>query len=183
MPKPPANKNKRRRFAQEYLIDHNGAQAAIRAGYAPGSARVTASRLLTDANVAAWIAEGERKATARVEVTADVVLGELLKILNSDVRYFEVDDNGVLTLAKDAPEWAWRAVSSVKHKTRTFTRKDGESETIHDVEFRLWDKPAAARMLGEHLALYKQRLGLDAGDGPVEFTLKLSGAKDRGAKD
>ncbi len=42
---------KRQRFCEEYAVDLNGAQAATRAGYAPGSAKVTASRLLTDANV------------------------------------------------------------------------------------------------------------------------------------
>ena len=42
---------KRQRFCEEYVIDSNGTQAATRAGYAPGSAKVTASRLLTDANV------------------------------------------------------------------------------------------------------------------------------------
>ncbi len=42
---------KRQRFCEEYAVDLNGAAAATRAGYAPGSAKVTASRLLTDANV------------------------------------------------------------------------------------------------------------------------------------
>lgn len=38
------------RFIEEYLVDGNGAKAAIRAGYAPGSAKVAAFRLLTKDN-------------------------------------------------------------------------------------------------------------------------------------
>lgn len=38
-------------FAQEYVIDFNGKQAAIRAGYAPNSAEVTACKLLRTAKV------------------------------------------------------------------------------------------------------------------------------------
>ena len=42
---------KQQRFCEEYAVDLNGAQAAIRAGYAPTHAKVTASRMLTYANV------------------------------------------------------------------------------------------------------------------------------------
>lgn len=46
------------RFIEEFLIDFNQTQAAIRAGYAEGSARITASKLLTKANIRKKIAEG-----------------------------------------------------------------------------------------------------------------------------
>ena len=42
---------KQARFVREYAVDCNGAAAAVRAGYSPRSAKVTASRLLTKANV------------------------------------------------------------------------------------------------------------------------------------
>lgn len=42
---------KQERFADEFMLDHCGAAAAVRAGYAPGSAKVTACRLLTRTNV------------------------------------------------------------------------------------------------------------------------------------
>jgi phage terminase small subunit len=38
---------KQTRFIDEFLVDSNGAAAAVRAGYAPGSAKVAASRMLT----------------------------------------------------------------------------------------------------------------------------------------
>ncbi len=68
---------KETRFVQEYLNDPNGAQAAIRAKYAPKSAKVTASRLLTKANVRAAIAEGQAIIAQEAKVTATEVLNGL----------------------------------------------------------------------------------------------------------
>ena len=68
---------KQERFCREYLIDLNATQAAIRAGYAEGSAKVTASRLLSNANVAARIAELQEKTARKVEITAEAIANEL----------------------------------------------------------------------------------------------------------
>ena len=48
------------KFVEEYLIDANGKQAALRAGYAASGAKETAARLLTNDNVK----EALRKARA-----------------------------------------------------------------------------------------------------------------------
>ncbi len=66
-----------RLFAHEYIKDHNGARAARDAGYAESSAKVTAARLLTRANVAELVARLEEKALARAGSKADEVLQEL----------------------------------------------------------------------------------------------------------
>lgn len=64
------------RFIDEYLVDGNGAQAAIRAGYAPGSAKVAACRLLTGDNPvkraveARQAADAQRLGATRQEVVA-----------------------------------------------------------------------------------------------------------------
>src|SRR5205814_3797462 len=51
-----------RRFVLEYLKDFNGNQAAIRAGYAPRSARITASKMLADVRVQQVLAAAEERA-------------------------------------------------------------------------------------------------------------------------
>ena len=53
-------------FCREHVLDNNGAQAAIRAGYSKRTAKSQASRLLTNVNVQALIA----KLTAKVEAKA-----------------------------------------------------------------------------------------------------------------
>lgn len=68
---------KQQRFIQEYLIDLNGAQAAIRAGYAPGSAKVRASRLLDNPAVADAIAARRAVLEQETGVTQQWVLQKL----------------------------------------------------------------------------------------------------------
>jgi hypothetical protein len=62
---------KERQFVAEYLVDRNGAAAARRAGYAAKSAKVTAARLLTKANVRMAITEGTQAGIERSEINAD----------------------------------------------------------------------------------------------------------------
>lgn len=65
---------RQRRFVEEYLIDFNATQAAIRAGYAAKDADVQGPRVLGYAGVAAAIAEGREKIAERALVTAADVL-------------------------------------------------------------------------------------------------------------
>jgi phage terminase small subunit len=64
-------------FATEYAVCHTGTQAAVRAGYAPAGAHVTASRLLRNPKVAALIAEHEADAAKRLAVNKERVIEEL----------------------------------------------------------------------------------------------------------
>ena len=73
---------KQKRFAHEYSVDHNGSQAAIRAGYAEKSARYSGSRLLANVAVRQLVVrlDGEKNAALGVEgVDAVRVVDELLK--------------------------------------------------------------------------------------------------------
>jgi len=65
-------------FVAEYLVDRNGAQAAVRAGYSPRSARQIAHRLLTKADVAAAVQEGSQAVATRLGITRDDVLKGLV---------------------------------------------------------------------------------------------------------
>lgn len=52
--------DKQKRFCDEYLIDLNATQAAIRAGYSPKTAEQTASRLLRNVKVQEYIAKDKK---------------------------------------------------------------------------------------------------------------------------
>lgn len=67
---------KQQRFVQEYLIDLNGAQAAIRAGYASSGARTEGARLLADADIAAAISERMSERSDKTAIDAAWVLRE-----------------------------------------------------------------------------------------------------------
>ena len=65
-------------FVDFYVTCRNGAEAARRAGYAAPSARITASRLLTKANINAALAAAEAKLARKSDITKAKVIEELL---------------------------------------------------------------------------------------------------------
>lgn len=75
MTKPKGRKlnDRQSRFVTEYFKDWNGKQAAIRAGYAPGSAEVAASRLLTHAKVKAVVDEFQAKLRQKDQEKAESI--------------------------------------------------------------------------------------------------------------
>jgi phage terminase small subunit len=70
-------------FCLEYLVDLNGRQAAIRAGYAPASASQEASRLRAKVNIAEAISGLLER---RAGVTKPGLINELARIGFSDIR-------------------------------------------------------------------------------------------------
>lgn len=72
---------KQKRFCEEYLIDLNATQAALRAGYKNSD---VGRRLVTKSHVSAYIEKLREEQQQRTEITADTVLGELAKIAAAD---------------------------------------------------------------------------------------------------
>ena len=150
---------KQERFCQEYLIDHNASQAAIRSGYGSRNANVTGPRVLANVGVRARIAELTGKQATRLEIKADTVLKELLLLAKSDVKEI-FDENGNLKAVHEIPEDVRRAIAGVE----TFVDKDGDITK----KIKLWDKPKALEMLGRHLKLFTDKV---EHSGKVTFDL------------
>lgn len=72
--------DRQKRFCEEYLIDLNGTQAAIRAGYSKKTANEQAARLLTNVSVHAYITEMKSQRSKRTEITSDYVLTGLKEV-------------------------------------------------------------------------------------------------------
>ncbi len=60
---------KQQRFAEEYVVDHNATQAAIRAGYSERTAKQQGSRLLTKVDVIEAVRAKEARLSRKIEVT------------------------------------------------------------------------------------------------------------------
>lgn len=73
-------------FVQEYLVDLNGRQAAIRAGYSPFSARQTACDLLATPRVKEAVQAAMDERAARTGISGDRVLERLWGIATADPR-------------------------------------------------------------------------------------------------
>lgn len=67
-------------FAEEYLIDLNGTQAAIRAGYSARTAHIAAHKLLAKPAIAARVAELKRARSEALAVDAQWVLEQAVEV-------------------------------------------------------------------------------------------------------
>jgi phage terminase small subunit len=143
---------RQRRFVEEYLVDLNGTQAAIRAGYSPGCADVQAAQTLAIPKVQAAVSAAQAQRSARTAITQDTVLRELAVLAQSDIRDYLIDDQGNVALREGAPEGAMRAVASLKKK---ITHSD--AGVSYETTITLWNKPASVRMAGEHVGVFKGR--------------------------
>jgi len=72
--------DKQKRFCDEYLIDLNATQAYIRAGYKPKGAKENASRLITNDNAQAYIAEKQAELSDKTSITIEYVLNGIKDI-------------------------------------------------------------------------------------------------------
>jgi phage terminase small subunit len=71
---------KQKRFAEEYSIDHNATAAAIRAGYAEGTARQQGSRLLAKPDVAQLVQKLDAEKRDELGLEAQAVIEELQEL-------------------------------------------------------------------------------------------------------
>lgn len=73
---------KQKMFCKEYLVDFNGTQAAIRAGYSKKTANEQASRLLAKVNVQTYLKQLIEKRNERTKITQDEVIADIIKVKN-----------------------------------------------------------------------------------------------------
>lgn len=146
---------KQKRFCEEYLIDLNATQAAIRAGYASASSSEQGSRLLRNVQVRARVDAALAARSARTGVNADRVIRELARIafLNAP-DLVNMDD---ATLLADASREDTAAIASVKVK-----QMYGDVEGV-EREIKFADKLKALELLGKHLGMFSDKLQLSGG--------------------
>ncbi|HCF3055810.1 TPA: terminase small subunit [Pseudomonas aeruginosa] len=97
---------KQRLFVDEYLIDLNATQAAIRAGYSTRRATEIGYQLLQRPEVAQAIQAAMAERSKRTEVEADYVIRRLREIDEMDVLDI-LEDDGSFRSIRDWPR-AWR---------------------------------------------------------------------------
>lgn len=73
--------DQQQRFVEEYLVDLNATQAAIRAGYSENTAKQQGSRLLTNADVQRAVNAAQEERSERTAITADYVLQTIVSTI------------------------------------------------------------------------------------------------------
>jgi len=162
---------KQKRFAQEYLIDLNATQAAIRSGYSSKGADVAGIRNLANPIIQATIQKAQVRQAKKAEVTAEMVIAELKKLAFSDLGQFVDWGPGGITLRESStltPEQR-AAVSEVAETTTQF----GGSKRI-----KLHSKEKALELLGKHLGIFVDRVENTVIDKTPSLTVVVQKAEE-----
>ena len=146
--------DKQQRFCDEYLIDLNATQAAIRAGYSKNTAAVIAAENLIKPNIQNYLAEAKKRLSDRNENLADQVVEELKKIGFCNIQDYLESGNVIKDLTTIERQIA-AAVSSVKKSVTDFgTIENPGTKTV--VEFKLHDKISALEKLGRYSGIFEK---------------------------
>ena len=136
---------KQQRFVEEYLIDLNATQAAIRAGYSEKTAQQMGSENLLKPVIAKAIQEAQNKRTEQTQIDAAYVLKRLVEIDQMDVLDI-MDDNGNVKPIKDWPK-TWRQYIS---NIETISLED-EVGWLKKIKWP--DKVKNLELLGRHVSV------------------------------
>lgn len=143
--------DKQRKFCDEYLIDLNATQAAIRAGYSPKTARMIANENLTKPYIKEYIEK--RMAEKEKELIADQ--DEVLKYLTS-----------VLRGKSQSTEIIVECVGDGCSEARTILKEPSEK-----------DRLKAAELLGKRYGLYTDKVEADV-DMELNITVDYGDKND-----
>lgn len=177
---------KQQRFVEEYLIDLNATQAAIRAGYSEKTANEQGARLLANVSVRDAIDGAKVKRSNKLEITAERVLTEMARM-----AYYDPLD--LIEIARDAlPDeiadgvnlsedgkiiTGLRSARDIKYLPEDIRRAivGWGYDRNQNFTIKLADKGKALDQLARHLSLYNDKLevnGLDALADRLERAMK-----------
>lgn len=159
---------KQHKFVAEYLIDLNGTQAAVRAGYSPKSAEMQASRLLRNVKVQEHLSDRMKAREIRTGITQDRVLKELAAIGFADIRKAVQWTTGETVREGDGRPMLASAVllvPSIEIDDETAAAISEVAQTKEGVKIKFHDKRAALVDIGKHLGMFKERLEVTGKDG------------------
>lgn len=144
--------DKQQRFVDEYLIDLNATQAAIRAGYSAKTADQQGSRMLANVKVKQVVAEKQAQRSKRTGVNQDRVVLELAKVAFAKMTDI-VDSNG--KIKEDASPDDLACIESIKYK-----ESDNEYGGSVEREVKIASKLKALELLGKHLGMWSDKFNV-----------------------
>lgn len=165
--------DKQQRFVEEYLVDLNATQAAIRAGYSEKTASEMGYENLSKPQIAEAIAGAQAQRSERTQITQDQVLLELAKVGFSDLRNVFTSGGGIV----DPQDWddqtagAISSVEVVRRQSGDYDENDNPiPEYVHKI--RVWDKVSALEKMGKHLGMFPTRVEGSGENGEHELVFR-----------
>lgn len=160
---------KHERFCHEYVIDLNGTQAAIRAGYSAKTANRIANQLLSKLDIQKRVAELKSDRNEELKIDANYVLKRLVEIDSMDVLDILLPNGEV----KPIGEWpkVWRTTLS-----GIDVMELAAADTAALIKKIKWpDKVKNLELLGKHVSVqaFKEQVANEVtgpNGGPVRYS-------------
>lgn len=152
---------KQQRFVDEYLIDLNATQAAIRAGYSVRTANEQGAQNLAKLSVQQAISEKMAERSRRTGVNQDRVVLELAKIALVKMTDI-VDSYGRIKDTAMADDLA--CIESIKYKS-----SESDTGSSEEREVKIASKLKALELLGKHLGMWNDKLDVNI-TAPIVIT-------------
>ena len=137
------------RFIDEYMVDPNGAQAAIRAGYSSATAKEIASQNLTKPHIVRELAERQLATRTKYRIRHEDIVLETARLAFSDIRTIASfsDERGVSFFDSDElSDDAARAIAEVSSKT---TFRPGKGMNVEERKVKMYGKIEALKLLAQ----------------------------------
>jgi phage terminase small subunit len=173
--------DKQRRFVEEYLIDLNATQAAIRAGYSERTAHSQGPRLLENVGIIAAIEEAKAERSKRTKIDADWLLKRLADEATADIADLYDDDNNLKSV-KDWPLiWRQGLVAGVEIDALYEGYGEDREQVGHTKKLKLSDRIKRLELIGRHVDVqaFKEKVEVELTGSLAE---RLARAKARAGK-
>lgn len=158
---------KRQRFVEEFQVDLNGTQAAIRAGYSAKTANEQAARLLANVSVQEAVAEAQKARSERVQIDADWVLKKLVEDVEADLTDIFNADGGLYPVGQWPDAFRKGLVAGVEVEEIRGPEGDFLGYTK---KIKLSDRLRRLELIGRHLGMF--------GNNKVTVDVALTGVSE-----
>lgn len=156
-------------FVREYLVDLNGTQAAIRAGYSPKTANEQAPRLLANVSVQSAIQEAMAERSKATGITAERVLQEYAKIAFHDARKL-FHDNGAPKNITEIDDETAGAIAGLDVVEEFSGQGQDRVFVGYTKKYKLADKKGALDSLARHLGMFNDKIKVEV--DPINMLLQ-----------
>lgn len=153
---------KQERFVEEYLVDLNATQAAIRAGYSAHTAKQQGARLLTNVDVAQKLGSARERLVERTEISQDRVLKEYAAIAFADIRNAVKWGTAAETIdGKEVRCTTIELFDSAGLKPEVAAAISEVSQTKEGLKVKFHGKQGALDAIAKHLGMFVERHEVD----------------------
>ncbi len=145
--------DKQKKFVEEYLIDLNATQSAIRAGYSPKTANEQGARLLANVSIQEAISKAMAERSRRTGINQDRIVQELARIAFVKITDVVDPDGEINTNASDDD---LACIESYKVED-----SDSVNGSSSKREVKLASKIKALELLGKHVGMWNDKIQID----------------------